>query len=110
MKTLFVVQCSSGDYDEYQKWTEGIFNSPERAKRCKADILRKVETAKKIPCPIVGFENAHYERVVELSDSEFELFDSWRTEMNEAEDFNDCWIVECPLNERWTEKNTIKID
>ena len=61
MDKIYLVEASSGSYDDYYKWIEKIFYNPEKAEEYKntynQELAKKLELAKKCSrCPIDNFD------------------------------------------------------
>lgn len=111
MKSIFIVQCSSGSHDDFGTWIVGVFDLLDKAITCKKKILKEIEIKKNTSCPLEGVKSYNdIEDAKLLSLKEWELFDKWSDDKNEASNFNECWIVKAPLNEVRTDKNWIKLE
>ncbi len=93
-KVCYVVQCNSGQYDDYRWWIAGIFEEPFAAEKLKQEILKEIEILRNIEEPY-SFEDA-----IELTDEQYEVYFKWRQETYQAEEFNEATVVEYPLGEK----------
>lgn len=71
MKRCYVVECNSGQYDDYRWWIAGIFEEPFAAEKLKQDILKEIEILRNIepPCDTNDWEN--------LSKEQINAWDKW---------------------------------
>jgi len=90
MKKCYVVECSSGQHEDYHWWIAGIFDDACTAEVLKIAIDKTVEITKNIPQP---FDINQY-----LTDKQWEAYDKWNTENYQSEQFNSSKVVEYPFN------------
>ena len=88
----YVVECSSGSYDDYRTWISGIFLDASDAENLKTQIETRIENTKNIPCPFKE------EDLGILSDEQSSSFYKWWEENNKAMEFNGVTVTEIPLN------------
>ena len=93
-KVCYVVQCNSGQYDDYRWWIAGLFEDAFAAEKLKQEILKEIEILRNIEEPY-SFEDA-----IELTDEQFEVWEKWSEEQDDAQEFNGVTVVEYPLGER----------
>ena len=93
-KVCYVVECDSGQYDDYRWWIAGIFEDVFAAEKLKQEILKEIEILRNIEEPY-SFEDA-----IELTDEQFEVWEKWNNEHYQAEEFNEATVVEYPLGEK----------
>jgi len=90
-KMCYVVECSSGQYDDYRWWISGIFDNAFDAESLKKEIDKNIEIVRNIPEP---FEL----NIDEVSDEQYEVYSKWQTENMHANEFNSSQVVEYPFN------------
>jgi hypothetical protein len=87
MKNVYVVQCSSGSYEDYHWWIAGIFFEATAAEELKSKIEADIETAKNSPPPFD--EDSEF-----LTDEQKDVLANWLYENDRALDFNAVKVVE----------------
>lgn len=93
-KKCYVVQCNSGQYDDYRWWIAGIFEDVFAAEKLKQEILKEIEI-------IINTEPPYeFEYIDDLTDEQYEVYFKWRQEAYQAEEFNGVIVVEYPLGEK----------
>lgn len=89
----YVVECSSGSWDDYRSWIAGIFPNEADAEKLKEEINSKADAARSIPCP---FE---VDDPDSLSVEDFGIYYKWWNINNEASEFNSADVKEYPFGE-----------
>lgn len=92
-KVCYVVECNSGQYDDYRWWIAGIFEEPFAAEKLKQEILKEIEILRNTEAPY------EFEYIDDLTDEQFEVWEKWSNKHYQAEEFNEATVVECPLGE-----------
>lgn len=87
----YVVECSSGCYDDYHSWIAGIYLDAFDAEHLKKEITTKIEIEKNTPCP---FEENQLEF---LTDKQSDAYYKWWENNNNASEFNSANVVEYPI-------------
>ena len=87
----YVVEYSSGCYDDYHWWIAGIFPDAIDAEKLKEEITNKIEITKNIPCP---FDEDNLEF---LTDEQSDIYYKWWNDNNNANEFNSAKVVEYPF-------------
>ncbi len=90
-RMCYVVECSSGCYDDYRTWIAGIFPDAIDAEKLKIEITNRVEISKNIPCP---FDEDNLEF---LTDEQNDIYYKWCNDNNDANEFNSARVVEYPF-------------
>lgn len=93
-KVCYVVQCNSGQYDDYRWWIAGIFEEPFAAEKLKQEILKEIEIIRNIEAPY------EFECASELTDEQYDIWYKWSEEQDDAQEFNGATVVEYPLGEK----------
>lgn len=93
-KVCYVVECNSGQYDDYRWWIAGIFEEPFAAEKLKQEILKEIEIIRNIEAPY------EFENIEELTDEQYIKWSDWNDEYNQAYEFNEANVVEYPLGEK----------
>lgn len=91
MKTLFVIECSAGEYDDYHWWIEGIFTNEIVAKDLCKKLNVEKEAEKLIPNPFKDIEN--------LTEEEDAKYHEWWLMNDKANEWVEAKVVEYPVNE-----------
>jgi len=91
-KVCYVVQCNSGQYDDYRWWIAGIFEEPLAAEKLKQEILKEIEIIRNTEEP--------YNIDEELTEEQYNIWDKWSNDNYQAEEFNGVIVVEYPLGEK----------
>jgi hypothetical protein len=92
----YVVECSSGCYDDYHSWIAGIYLNASDAEKLKNEITTNIEIKKNIPFP---FDEKQLEF---LTDEQEKQYYNWWHINNDANNFNSAIVVEYPINEPCT--------
>lgn len=87
----YVVECSSGRCEDHHTWIAGIFPDAIDAEKLKEEIRVKIQISLDKPCP---FEEG---RIEFLTDEEFEIYDKWWDEKNNASEFICVTVAEYPF-------------
>lgn len=90
-KVCYVVQCNSGQYDDYRWWIAGIFEEPFAAEKLKQEILKEIEIIRNLKPP---HNNRFPTKEQEQAMFKFEI------DLIAAEEFNGATVVEYPLGEK----------
>ena len=93
-KVCYVVECNSGQYDDYHWWIAGIFEDAFAAEKLKQEILKEIEIIRNTEAPY------EFENIEELTDEQYDIYYKWRQETNQADEFNEATVVEYPLGEK----------
>lgn len=88
MEKVYVVEASSGEYDDYMKWVHAVYLTEEEANKSRDELKEKMRLLKEIPCPV---DDTILE---DLSEEDFELYDKWALGSNEASEFNTAIVKE----------------
>ena len=91
-KVYYVVECNSGQYDDYRWWIAGIFEEPLAAEKLKQEIIKEIEIIRNTEEP--------YNIDEELTEEQYNIWDKWSNENYKAEEFNGVNVVEYPLGEK----------
>ena len=84
---IYVVECSSGEWDGYHTWIGGIFDTNELAEQCVIDINEEVRIIKENAPP--DPDEIYEKKEEELTESEF---DAWcMSEDNNMYELNDAF-------------------
>ncbi len=98
-KTIYVVEASSGSYDDVQYWIEGIFEIEQTAIDCRDTVLKEIKDTIASKSPIEGCDD--YKLLPKtLSDEDYDKWSAWYWKKDEALEFNDCTITPYTLNKR----------
>jgi len=98
---VFVLEGSSGQYDEYRTWIEGAFSKMETLEEYKQKYLKNDERIKNSPCPIDQEIYDQHDWYYKVSDEDFELVMEWTTKVNYAKEFNEFYIREMELDQEF---------
>lgn len=93
-KLCYVVECSSGQYEDFSWWIAGIFEDPFAAEKLKTEILREIQTIKDIEPPF------NIENINNFTEEQYDIYYNWQLERNKAEEFNEARVVEYTVGER----------
>jgi hypothetical protein len=91
-KFVYIVKSDSGQYDEWSWWINGIFTDPIVAENEKQKILDKVKEQRELTCPVDKLKED------EWTDLDYKKWSEWSNLHYEAENFNNCVVVEMELN------------
>ena len=90
---LYIVQCSSGMYDDYHTWIDSVWDDASKAEERKEFIIagnkRAIETPPPYPEEDIEF----------LSEEQSKLYDDWYGEWIAAIDENNPQVIEIELNQ-----------
>lgn len=89
----YVVECSSGSWDDYRSWIAGIFPNEADAEELKEEINSKADAARSVPCL---FEVDDPDT---LSIEESSVYYEWWNNKDEALEFNSAEVKEYPFGE-----------
>ena len=91
LKKCYVVSCSSGQYDGFNVWIDGIFLSEMDAEKRKNEIEEYNQVILDTPCPFKE-EDLEY-----LTDKQLEEYYRWDMDRYYAEEFNGAKVKEYEL-------------
>lgn len=95
MNKVYVVECSSGTWDDYHSWISGIFTNLNEASKIRDEHLEKAESLK------YEYKEKHdlwlHGRSIVPEGERDELFEWIEANENYGDNFN-CWVTEYPLN------------
>lgn len=91
LKKCYVVTCSSGQYDDFRIWIDGIFLSASDAEKRKKEIEDYYQELLDTPCPLKEEDLEH------LTDEQYEKYDRWEMDRYYAEEFNGAEVKEYEL-------------
>lgn len=91
LKKCYVVSCSSGQYDSFHVWIDGIFLSANDAEKRKKEIEDLNQEALDTLCP---FKEEDLEC---LTDEQYEEYNRWDMDRYYAEEFNGAEVKEYKL-------------
>ncbi|MDX9847414.1 MAG: hypothetical protein RBT74_10580 [Tenuifilaceae bacterium] len=88
--TVYIVKCSSGDWDDFRWWIGGIYTQKEDALKLKRNLDRK---AKRIQgkCPVK-------KDLTDMSEEEEKLYYSYHSEHELWMDWNNATVEEVFTN------------
>lgn len=90
-RKCYVVSCSSGQYDSFHVWIDGIFLLEIDAEERKKEIEDLYQEALDTPCPFKE-EDLEY-----LTDKQLDEYYRWDMDRYYAEDFNGAEVKEYEL-------------
>ena len=93
MKKVYVVIESSGAFDDYIRWINSVWESPEAAEKRKQEIIAWIKQAADKPSPYSQEEI----QLGNLSDEQYQLYDDWYEEWYAATNSNEPTIEEHEL-------------
>ena len=93
-KVCYVVECNSGQYDDYRWWIAGIFEEPFAAEKLKQEILKEIEILRNTEAPY------EFEYIDDLTDEQYDIWYKCSEEQDDAQEFNGITVVEYPLGEK----------
>ena len=93
-KVCYVVECDSGQYDDYRWWIAGIFEDVFAAEKLKQEILKEIEILRNTEAPY------EFEYIDDLTDEQYDIWYKWSEEQDDAQEFNGVTVVEYPLGEK----------
>lgn len=88
----YVVQSSSGRYNDYRTWISGIFLDALDADNLRREIEFKNRALLEIPCPVKE------EDWDILTKEQKEIFYNWSDDKERASEFNESFVTEMLLN------------
>lgn len=91
LKKCYVVSCSSGQYDDYQIWIDGIYLNAADAEERKKEIEDLNQEALDTHCPFKE-EDLEY-----LTDKQLEEYHRWDMDRYYAQEFNGAEVKEYEL-------------
>lgn len=91
LKKCYVVSCSSGQYDDFKVWIDGIYLNAVDAEERKEEIENFYMELLDIPCPFKEEDLEH------LTDEQYEKYDRWEMDRYYAEEFNGAEVKEYEL-------------
>jgi hypothetical protein len=91
LKKCYVVTCSSGQYDDFKVWIDGIFLSASDAEKRKREIEDLNQEVLDTPYPFEG-EELDY-----LTDEQLEDYYRWDMDRYYAQEFNGAEVKEYEL-------------
>ena len=94
MKRCYVVQCNSGQYDDYHWWIAGIFEDVFAAEKLKQEILKEIEILRNAEAPY------EFSDINDITEEQYTVWQKWNNEYYQAEEFNEATVVEYPLGEK----------
>jgi len=102
MKEVYLVKWSSGSYDDYtENNLKTVFLSLSSAEKAKEDLETYNNTEEPFPFEAIYdveiFEELLYSD--KLTTEDINLYDKWRDEKYQKEDFNGAWIETLTLEE-----------
>lgn len=89
MNKVYVVRASSGCWDDYHWWIEGIFSTEEKACQHKKFVDDLIEKIRKEEKPYTELD---------LDEDEKRKLYKWESRQLEAKEFNDCDIQEIRID------------
>ena len=92
---LYVIEYSSGSYEDYEFHIEGIFTNPHQAELSAEKIRKQIEEWKDTECP-TGEKSP-----MELEENEWQLYYSWMDLQNKAREFNFWRVTEYESDSIW---------
>lgn len=90
-KVCYVVECNSGQYDDYRWWIAGIFEDAFAAEKLKQEILKEIEIIRNTEAPY------EFSDINDITEEQFIVWEKWNNEYYQAEEFNGVNVVEYPL-------------
>jgi len=98
---VFVLEGSSGQYDEYRTWIEGAFSKMETLEEYKQKYLENNERIKQLPCPIDQEIYDQHDWYKKVSDEDFERVIEWNSKVNEAKNIDEFYVREMKLDQEF---------
>lgn len=94
LKKCYVVSCSSGQYDSFHVWIDGIYLNATDAEKRKKEIEDYYQEILDTPCPLKEEEvgDLNY-----LSDEQFDKYNNWDMDRYYAQEFNGAEVKEYKL-------------
>ena len=90
-RKCYVVSCSSGQYDSFNVWIDGIYLNATDAEKRKKEIEDSYQEALDTPCPFKE-EDLDY-----LTDEQYDKYNMWNMDRYYAEEFNGAKVKEYEL-------------
>lgn len=92
LKKCYVVTCSSGQYDDFEVWIDGIYLNATDAEKRKKELEDYYQELLDTPCPIKEEEDLDY-----LTGEQFDKYDEWYMDRYYAQEFNGAEVKEYEL-------------
>lgn len=92
LKKCYVVTCSSGQYDDFEVWIDGIYLNATDAEKRKKELEDYYQELLDTPCPIKEEEDLDY-----LTGEQFDKYDEWYMDRYDAQEFNGAEVKEYKL-------------
>lgn len=92
LKKCYVVTCSSGQYDDFEVWIDGIYLNATDAEKRKKELEDYYQELLDTPCPIKEEEDLDY-----LTGEQFDKYDEWYMDRYFAQEFNGAEVKEYEL-------------
>ncbi len=94
---VYAVKASSGSWDDYNWWLEGLFSTPEEAESHKQLVISLIEKCKQEKSPLDCIKSWIDEIPGWVGDEDFDKINKWQTRQLQINDFNGCEIIEIKL-------------
>lgn len=91
LKKCYVVACSSGQYDGFKVWIDGIYLNAADAEERKKEIENFYQELLDTPCPLKE------EDLDNLTDEQHEKYHRWEMDRYYAQEFNGAEVKEYEL-------------
>lgn len=90
-RKCYVVACSSGQYDDFNVWIDGIYLNAADAEERREEIENSYQELLDTPCPFKE-EDLDY-----LTDEQYKKYNRWEMDRYYAEEFNGAEVKEHEL-------------
>lgn len=90
-RKCYVVACSSGQYDDFEVWIDGIYLDAFDAEKRKKEIEDYYQELLDTPCPFKE-EDLEY-----LTDEQYDKYNKWELDRYFAQEFNGAEVKEYEL-------------
>ena len=91
MEKCYLVESSSGQYEDFRTKIEGIFLDVFDANKLKDKIEKEADIARNIENPFEG------KNIDTLTDSQFDIYIKWSDAYYCANEFNSVYVNEYPI-------------
>jgi hypothetical protein len=92
MNKIYLVECSSGQYEDNREWIDSVWDDNLKANQRKAEIDLYYKTIGELENPI-GHEDYNI-----MSEEEYELYEKWLQNKSDSYEYNNTNILEYELN------------
>lgn len=104
-KSVYVVECSSGIWDEYHWWIDGIFENPEDAEKHAQSLNDENKRVLAIECPIQLDEDSNMD---DATNEELKLYLDWAEVNSKAKEWNGAEVTQYPLNKPFEKLKSLR--